>query len=133
MVKTNTLLKWKASLDNKSQILLSSWGGNSPCNWLGIACDHSKFISNIHLAHIGLKGALHTLNFSLLPNILTLDMSPNSLNGSIPPQIGMLSKLTHLDLSDNYLFEPIPSQITRAVFVFWIWHIMLSMVLFLKK
>ncbi len=37
--EAEALLKWKASLDNQSQSLLSSWGGGHPSNWVGIACD----------------------------------------------------------------------------------------------
>ncbi|TKY65914.1 leucine-rich repeat receptor protein kinase [Spatholobus suberectus] len=115
--EANALLKWKGSLHNQSQTLLSSWAGNSPCNWLGIACDQSGSVSNINLTDIGLSGTLQTLNFSSLPNIRTLDMSHNSLNGSIPSQIGVLSKLTHLDLSYNHLSGPIPSEITQLFLV----------------
>ncbi|MCI92136.1 receptor protein kinase-like protein, partial [Trifolium medium] len=38
--EADALLKWKASLDNQSKALLSSWNiGNNPCGWEGIACD----------------------------------------------------------------------------------------------
>ncbi|XP_029125012.1 MDIS1-interacting receptor like kinase 2 isoform X2 [Cajanus cajan] len=58
--ETKSLLKWKASLDNQSQILLSSWGGNSAsCNWLGVSCDHSGSVSDINLTDIGLSVSYH--------------------------------------------------------------------------
>ncbi|XP_054820631.1 calcium/calmodulin-regulated receptor-like kinase 2 [Prosopis cineraria] len=55
--EANALLKWKASLDNKSQALLSSWNGNTshPCNWVGITCDEFNSISNISLQNHGLR------------------------------------------------------------------------------
>ncbi|KAG4940523.1 hypothetical protein JHK87_044394 [Glycine soja] len=109
--EANALLKWKASLDNHSQASLSSWIGNNPCNWLGIACDVSSSVSNINLTRVGLRGTLQSLNFSLLPNILILNMSYNSLSGSIPPQIDALSNLNTLDLSTNKLFGSIPNTI----------------------
>ncbi|GKV48857.1 hypothetical protein SLEP1_g55648, partial [Rubroshorea leprosula] len=53
--QTKTLLKWKASLDNQSQTFLSSWVGDNPCNWFGIACDKDESITNISLPNSGLK------------------------------------------------------------------------------
>ncbi|CAJ1785296.1 unnamed protein product [Sphenostylis stenocarpa] len=111
--EANALLKWKASLDNNSQASLSSWNGNNPCNWLGIACDESNSVSNINLTRVGLRGTLQSFNFSLLPNILILNMSYNSLSGSIPSQIEELSNLNTLDLSTNKLFGSIPNTISN--------------------
>ncbi|OMO99718.1 hypothetical protein CCACVL1_03664 [Corchorus capsularis] len=55
--EAETLVKWKGSLDNNSQTLLSSWGaGGSPCNWLGITCNNGGSITNLSLAHYGLRG-----------------------------------------------------------------------------
>ncbi|KAK7294658.1 hypothetical protein RJT34_17548 [Clitoria ternatea] len=111
-IEANALLKWKSTLNN--QTLLSSWIGDSACNnWLGISCDKAKSVSAINLTNVGLRGTLQSLNFSLLPNIATLNLSLNFFNGSIPPQIGVLSKLSLLDLSHNYLFGNIPSEITQ--------------------
>ncbi|KAG4912354.1 hypothetical protein AAZX31_19G073400 [Glycine max] len=110
-LEANALLKWKASLDNQSQASLSSWIGNNPCNWLGITCDVSNSVSNINLTRVGLRGTLQSLNFSLLPNILILNISYNSLSGSIPPQIDALSNLNTLDLSTNKLSGSIPNTI----------------------
>ncbi|KAJ1419853.1 Protein kinase domain [Sesbania bispinosa] len=76
-------------------------------------CDKSRSVSNINLTSIGLRGTLESLNFSSLPNILFLNTSHNSLNGVIPPHIGVLSKLTHLDLSHNNLSGTIPYEITQ--------------------
>ncbi|ESW12834.1 hypothetical protein PHAVU_008G146000 [Phaseolus vulgaris] len=109
--EANALLKWKASLDNHSQDSLSSWNGNNPCNWLGIKCDDSLSVSDINLIRLGLKGTLQTFNFSLLPNILNLNISYNSLSGTIPPQIQHLSNLSTLDLSTNKLSGAIPNTI----------------------
>ncbi|XP_014492683.1 MDIS1-interacting receptor like kinase 2-like [Vigna radiata var. radiata] len=109
--EANALLKWKGSLDSHSQASLSSWNDTNPCNWLGIECDDSHSVSHINLTGVGLKGTLQTFNFSLLPNILILNMSFNYLSGSIPPQIEHLSNLNTLDLSTNKLSGNIPKTI----------------------
>ncbi|KAI5430547.1 hypothetical protein KIW84_034939 [Lathyrus oleraceus] len=112
--EVSALLKWKSSLDKQSQSLLSSWSGNNSCNWLGVSCtEDSMSVSEIRLTTMGLKGTLESLNFSSLPNILTLDLSVNLFTGSIPPHIQMLSKLSYLDLGDNKLSGTIPYEITH--------------------
>lgn len=112
--EASSLLKWKSNLEIESQALLSSWNGNNSCNWMGITCDEDNiFVTNLNLTNMGLKGTLETLNFSSFPNILTLNLSGNFLNGSIPPEIDALSKLSHLDLSNNDLSGNIPFSIGK--------------------
>ena len=105
VIAAEALLKWKASLDNKNQSLLSSWVGDRPCkNWVGIACDELELgVTSLNLPSFGLKGTLYNLNFSYFPNLLTIDLSRNSLYGTIPDSIGNLSKLIHLDLAHDNL------------------------------
>ncbi|TYI62115.1 hypothetical protein E1A91_D10G222600v1 [Gossypium mustelinum] len=113
-MEADTLLKWKASLDNTTQTLLSSlWVGSSHCNWVGITCDKVGSITNLSLTGYGLrlKGTLHNLNFHSFPNLIELNLHNNSLYGPIPSHIGYLSKLIFLDLSYNYFSGHIPSEI----------------------
>ncbi|KAH1044582.1 hypothetical protein GLYMA_09G243600v4 [Glycine max] len=108
--EANALLKWKHSFNNYSQDLLSTWRGNSPCKWQGIRCDNSKSVSGINLAYYGLKGTLHTLNFSSFPNLLSLNIYNNSFYGTIPPQIGNMSKVNVLNFSLNSFHGSIPQE-----------------------
>ncbi|KAF3945632.1 hypothetical protein CMV_028013 [Castanea mollissima] len=117
------LLKWQTSLDNQNRSIFSSWVGNSPCNWSGIACNEFRSVIHINLTDSGLKGTLHALSFSFFPNLLGLNLSNNSLYGTIPSFLGNLSKLIYLDLSCNQLFGRIPSEIglmraLRIVYLF---------------
>ena len=64
--EAETLLGWKASLENHSQFRLSSWVGNVPCQWVGISCNNFSSVSHISLTGSALKGTLHTLSFSCL-------------------------------------------------------------------
>ena len=110
--EAETLLKWKASLDNRSQTLLSSlWVGGSHCNWVGITCDKAGRITNLTIAEYGLRGTLHSLNFLSFPHLIRLNLRNNSFYGGIPSHIGNLSKLTFLDLSYNNFSGYIPSEI----------------------
>nr|KJB73167.1 hypothetical protein B456_011G218900 [Gossypium raimondii] len=113
-MEAETLLKWKASLDNTTQTLLSSlWVGSSHCNWVGITCNNAGSVTNLSLAEydLRLRGTLHHLNFLSLPNLIRLHLRNNSLYGPIPSHIGNLSKLIFLDLSYNYFSGHIPSEI----------------------
>ncbi|XP_034899755.1 uncharacterized protein [Populus alba] len=109
--EAEALLEWKVSLDNQSQSLLSSWAGDSPCNWFGISCDKSGSVSNISLSNSSLRGTLNSLRFSSFPNLIELFLPNNSLYGSIPSHIGNLSNLSILDLSYNNISGNIPPEI----------------------
>nr|KYP38138.1 putative LRR receptor-like serine/threonine-protein kinase At4g26540 family [Cajanus cajan] len=108
--EAKALLKWKDSFDKSSKYLLSTWTGNSPCKWKGIQCDNSNSVSTINLAYYGLQGTLHTLNFSSFPNLAVLNIYNNSFYGTIPPQIGNLSKVNVFNFSCNYFSGSIPQE-----------------------
>ncbi|KAG5234427.1 MDIS1-interacting receptor kinase [Salix suchowensis] len=110
--EAEALLEWKANLDNQSQSFLSSWAGDSPCNWVGISCDKSGRVTNISLPGSSLSGTIHNLRFSSFPNLIKLDLSKNSLYGIFPPHISNLSRITILDLSFNKITGNIPSEIS---------------------
>ncbi|KAI5563279.1 hypothetical protein BDE02_15G106100 [Populus trichocarpa] len=113
--EAEALLEWKVSLDNQSQSLLSSWAGDSPCNWFGISCDKSGSVINISLPNSSLRGTLNSLRFSSFPNLIELTLSYNSLYGYVPSHIGNLSNLNILDLSFNNISGNIPSEIGNLV------------------
>ncbi|XWS13939.1 hypothetical protein CRYUN_Cryun36dG0081800 [Craigia yunnanensis] len=111
------LLKWKDSLDKPSSAILSSWdlvpsNTTSPCDrWVGITCDKFGSIIHVNLTGRKLKGTLQNFNFISFPNLLSLDLSNNSLYGTIPPHTSNLSKLSYLDFSANNLNGFIPYSI----------------------
>ncbi|KAK4488909.1 hypothetical protein RD792_004699 [Penstemon davidsonii] len=106
------LLKWKYSLDNDSQSLLSTWTiARNLCNWIGIGCNNHKRITHINLTGYGIKGKLYNLNFSMLPRLSSIDLHSNFLNGKVPLNIYSLSRLTYLNLSINHLSGKLPPEI----------------------
>ncbi|XP_078171273.1 uncharacterized protein LOC144565373 [Carex rostrata] len=112
--QAQALLQWKYTL--QTQQLLPSWNLHvHPCNWTGITCRNTnkrrQVITTISLSQKGLIGKLDALNFSALPSIKIFNLSNNKLNGTIPPSIYLLSKLTYINLSDNDLSGFIPSNI----------------------
>ena len=107
------LLTWKASLDNQTQSFLFSWSGRNSCHhWFGVTCHRSGSVSDLDLQSCDLRGTLHNLNFSSLSNLLSLNLYNNSLYGTIPINIGNLSKLiTVLDFRFNHFIGVISDQL----------------------
>ncbi|KAL0003753.1 hypothetical protein SO802_011314 [Lithocarpus litseifolius] len=116
------LLKWKESLPD--QQILQSWvahinaTASSPCRWSGIACNNEGSITEINLAFMGLRGTLQNLDVSSFPNLLRLDLKVNNLTGTIPTNIGTLSKLQYLDLSTNSLNGSLPLSLANLTQVY---------------
>ncbi|KAL6329645.1 hypothetical protein AAG906_026370 [Vitis piasezkii] len=89
-------------LDNQTQSFLSS----------------CRSVSDLELGSCGLRGTLHNLNFSSLPNLLTLNLYNNSFMEPFqstlrpnPSSIGNLRNLTNLYLHTNKLSGSIPQEI----------------------
>ncbi|KAK3019869.1 hypothetical protein RJ639_004177 [Escallonia herrerae] len=110
------LLKWKASLESNSRLTLWSLPSNAnssstPCTWYGVSCNDDGSVIGLNLTSSGVTGTLYGLSFSSFPNLAAIDYSMNNLSGTIPPQIGYISKLTYLDLSTNQFSGIIPPEI----------------------
>ncbi|XP_018823687.1 receptor-like protein 4 [Juglans regia] len=98
------------------------WNGD-PCAptswdaWEGVTCHLNKnesalVISQINLGSQGLKGYISD-QISLLTNLVSLNLSTNSLAGTLPSGLGQKS-LIRLDLSHNQFTGSIPDSLTSS-------------------
>ena len=87
-------LKAHITYDPKG-ILATNWSTKTPhCSWYGISCDApQERVSAINLSNMGLEG-------------------------TIAPQIGNLSLLVSLDLSNNYFHATLPKDIGKILINF---------------
>ncbi|XP_039039946.1 MDIS1-interacting receptor like kinase 2-like [Hibiscus syriacus] len=116
-MEADALLKWKLSLDNDTQTLLSRlWPPvkSNHCSWAGVTCDNTTgSVTGIALNDYSfrLRGTLDDLDFLAFPNLISLQLRNNSLYGRIPSGVGSLSKLVFLDLSDNNFHGSMPEEL----------------------
>ncbi|RID78858.1 hypothetical protein BRARA_A01642 [Brassica rapa] len=109
-----TLFSWKSQL-NISGDTLSSWNvaDASPCNWVGVKCNHEGEVSEIQLKGFDLQGFPPVTILRSLKSLTSLTLSSLNLTGVIPKEIGDFPELKVLDLSDNSLSGEIPVGIFR--------------------
>ncbi|XP_010674464.3 LRR receptor-like serine/threonine-protein kinase ERECTA [Beta vulgaris subsp. vulgaris] len=115
----------KRSIERKSITMgscLSSWDFSvDPCDHIfsarftcGIRCDFSlaglSRVTEIALDSAGYSGELTNITW-LLPYLHTLDLSGNSLSGSLPESLSNLIRLRQLSLSRNSFSLSIPTSI----------------------
>ncbi|XAR55843.1 Non-specific serine/threonine protein kinase [Bertholletia excelsa] len=98
------------------------WNGD-PCaptswdTWEGVTCHPDKdetalMVTQIDLGSQGLKGYISD-QIGLLSNLVSLNLSSNSLEGSLPLGLGQKS-LKKLDLSNNRFTGSIPDSLTSS-------------------
>ncbi|KAJ9169942.1 hypothetical protein P3X46_018083 [Hevea brasiliensis] len=84
------------------------------CSWDGVECDdQTNHVISLDLSGSCLSGSINS-NSTLfrLVHLQTLNLAYNNFNYSqIPSQVGQLSRLTHLSLSESYFSGQIPSQV----------------------
>ncbi|KAI8551371.1 hypothetical protein RHMOL_Rhmol06G0180700 [Rhododendron molle] len=109
-VEAVALLTWKASFENHSRSLLSSWNGSDHCNWTGIGCNKASRVIHVDLENFGLRGVIPS-EMGMLSSLSELSLQSNQLMGPIPPSLGKLGNMTVLCLFGNQLSGPILKQI----------------------
>jgi len=82
---------------------------NNPCDWYGIRCYENHVVSLQFISNY-LNGSIPP-EIGNLTNLTHMLLNSNLLSGSIPPEIGYLSNLSELVLDGNRLTGSIPSEI----------------------
>ncbi|XP_059430427.1 probable leucine-rich repeat receptor-like protein kinase At1g35710 [Corylus avellana] len=104
-------LEGKALLDSGWWGRAKTSNASGHCEWPGITCNAGGSVTEIGVAFN--LGVMSKLNLSSFPNLVRLDLHRTGLQGSIPVEIGKLSKLTYLDLSYNSLTGAMPLSLTN--------------------
>ncbi|KAJ0773626.1 putative non-specific serine/threonine protein kinase [Helianthus annuus] len=107
-----TLLSFKHSLLPHQPSLLQNWNqfDPTPCSWSGVTCSpFSGPVTGLSLPNSHLPGSI-PIELARLKRLRVLNLSDNSLNGTLPISIFTTFQSLHvLNLSNNYLFDGIPT------------------------
>ncbi|KAI9152963.1 hypothetical protein LWI28_003655 [Acer negundo] len=79
------------------------------CKWTGVTCNKAGSVTRITLQNNGTKRELDKFNFSCFPNLENLSVSSDY----IPEELGNLKNLVSLDLSRNNIQGTIPHGLTK--------------------
>jgi len=89
----------------------NSWNLNqSMNNWYGVGLNAEGCVNYLNLNNNNLSGSIPS-DLGNLSKLNSLQLRRNQLTGSIPSALGNLSNLTFLNLFDNQLSGSIPSQL----------------------
>ncbi len=81
-------------------------------NWAGITLDGNGCVVQIDLSENSLTGTIPA-ELGDLNSLTQLDLSGNSLSGNIPLELGNLTNLTHLILNENQLNGNLPTELAN--------------------
>ncbi|CAI9784405.1 unnamed protein product [Fraxinus pennsylvanica] len=105
----SALLAFKSQINDPNKIL--SWSQGIPfCSWIGITCGrkHQRVVG-INVSHMGLGGTI-AKEIGKLTFLKSLDISNNSFHDFIPDEIGNISRLQEIKMQYNELNGQIPSS-----------------------
>jgi len=80
------------------------------CDWDYITCKNGINITHLKPSESQLNGSLLP-EIGLLTSLMYVDLSMNAFNGTIPTEIGLLTSLNYLDLSVNTFTGTFPTEI----------------------
>ncbi|KAK1381350.1 Protein kinase domain-containing protein [Heracleum sosnowskyi] len=123
---SSSSLESESESEREALVRTGWWGNQIPfgasnkqkhCSWSGIGCSEEGRVVSIEIFEYSIEDELGKLNFSSFPYLQTLHLSACKLNGSIPYQIGMLSKLNYLSLYGNDLSGTLPSSLGNLTYL----------------
>ncbi|XP_059290504.1 protein MALE DISCOVERER 2-like [Lycium ferocissimum] len=105
------LLRFRVKVDADPYGILENWNRDhcDPCMWSGVQCKHGK-VQMLDLRGYSLKAKLAP-ELGNLTHLKSLVLSENHLFGAIPKEFGRFRMLEVLDLRDNNLSGRVPAVI----------------------
>jgi hypothetical protein len=81
----------------------------SLCDWNGVICNSDKEVIQLELQNKKMQGSL-VMELGILTSLTILNLSENQLTGRIPTQLQQLTKLQMFHIGDNRLTGPVPDM-----------------------
>jgi Leucine-rich repeat (LRR) protein len=87
------------------------------CEWLRLHCNEQFQLTFLDVDGLGLHGTVPGEVFEIMaPNTLEyLGLGHNEISGTLSTRVGMLQKLTHLDITQTQLTGTVPSEIGNCL------------------
>ncbi|XP_062095046.1 receptor-like protein 54 isoform X2 [Humulus lupulus] len=98
---------------NKSTKLVT-WSQNSDCSaWKGVTLDSEGRVTGLSLSNERISDGIPNSSLFRLQHLKSLDLSLNNFNSTIPDEIGNLSTLRYLNLSNAGFVGQVPITISH--------------------
>ncbi|KAL5096894.1 hypothetical protein RYX36_001221 [Vicia faba] len=109
------LLEVRGRITCDPRLALENWNPNDcdPCNWFGVHCVNGK-VQTLDLNGLSLEGTLAP-ELGKLSHLKSLVLSNNNFSGDIPKELGDLAELELLDLRENNLSGCIPPELSKML------------------